>query len=204
MDDHLKIEWLDEDIGEDAELSQWLMTHRDTVPDGISKEEFLSAFLRRALPRDFIWNIVVEVRNKSQGVMPFQGWASQLRQTQAEAGSAISDLEPVREMFFSMDEELRRHLQLHEVLADSGLSEDALDTIGMTTRMIKSASPPTTNATSPARVDHQAFERVARDVWDIVAARRAAVASQMHRRAYTSTTTAALFQRNTSRLILRD
>lgn len=55
-----------------------------------------------------------------------------------------------------------------------------LDTIGVATRTIKSATPPTASAPSLARADEQAFERVARDAWDIIAARCAAVASQMH------------------------
>ena len=189
-DDETRVQWAGAGMEGDGEMQAW---YDGSEGELIQMEwgAFKAAFLARALPHDFVWDLLAEVRANRQGTQSFATWATAMRTKQAEVGTtALPDLALVRELLFNMDAELRKLLRKSEVLRGTGLHEDELDALGLgrtpTPSIAITAAVTATTATEPApvvvvspSVNWLVFERVARDAWDIIAARREAVAAQV-------------------------
>ncbi|GAA5880218.1 hypothetical protein JCM8547_002823, partial [Rhodosporidiobolus lusitaniae] len=101
---------------------------------------------------------------------------------QAISSAALSDAELVKNLLYGMDVELACFLRQHDVLAGSGFHEDDRNAIGLGAALPSLVPPvPADLSTRVATktVDYLKFDRVARDQWAVIAARRADVAKQL-------------------------
>ncbi|GAA5881029.1 hypothetical protein JCM8547_003592, partial [Rhodosporidiobolus lusitaniae] len=146
-------------------------------------DSFIKDLKREALPRDYVWETEREIRESRQRGQDYGDWASILRLAQqAISSAAMSDAELVKNLLYGMDVELARFLRQHDVLAGSGFHEDDRNAIGLGAALPSLAPPvPADLSTRVATkaVDYLKFDRVARDQWAVIAARRADVAKQL-------------------------
>lgn len=197
---------------EQPALSAWFENNAEAWVE-LGWEAFVTAFLKEALPPDYVWDRRTVIRENKMGTRDVREWMREVRGLQLEIGSgAMGDLRLVEELLFNMDSELRRTLRRDPVLAKSGLTEEELDNLGVARRLQHSTPPPavvvdpptSTSTTStptvlvaPAYVvSYPAFERRAYELWQDISSRRAdaaSAASTVHRRAaraaITTTTT---------------
>ncbi|KAK4702014.1 hypothetical protein P7C70_g4211, partial [Phenoliferia sp. Uapishka_3] len=183
----LRIGWLGQGISEDSELHAWFKGDEEAFME-TTWEKFVPVFLRRALPRDYVWDVLTAIRRDRQGSLEYTEWATRIKGRQAEVGLAIvPDTVLVAHMLFNMDPELRRFLRQHAVLLNSGLHEDYLDSAAAglvqvgPTLIAPAAGEGETTVVEPVAVsvDYVNFDRVARDKWNLISASRAAVFAQV-------------------------
>lgn len=187
------------------ELSAWFQ--QDLEQHITSKwDDFLAAFLVRAMPPDFVWERRMRIRESKQGSKDVREWMTEMRSVQLEVGTgALSDVRLVEGLLFNMDPELRRELRRDAILKGTGLTESEMDTLGLARRLKNSLAAPAVNVDSstattastkaatvtpptpviPAAfaIDFPAFERRAHELWQLISSRRAdavAAATSIH------------------------
>jgi hypothetical protein len=116
----------------DSELQGWFSSG-ETELVGKSWSLFIQEFYRRALPHDYVFKILLQLRNTPQGSQDFGTWATRMRSLQSEVGKAVMpDVDLVREMVFQMDVQLQQVTRKSYTLRGTRLHEEDLDTLGIT------------------------------------------------------------------------
>ncbi|GAA5826830.1 hypothetical protein JCM3770_005419 [Rhodotorula araucariae] len=157
----------------DFQRSAKLYYHAKSVKDDEDKvgtyNAFITTLLKRAVPRDYVWDAKGRIRSARQGKRDYEDWADSLRTEQlALTERILGTREFVKALLYEMDVELCAVLRRGDVLRNSGYHVDDLN-------QVASSSMPT--VVTP--IDYDAFDREARDEWSKVEARRCSNAAQV-------------------------
>ena len=139
-DDRAKIGWTGQGLSMHMEMRDWFAGNRVRLLT-MTWLAFADEFLERSFPRDYVFDIQLEIFQSAQGTATFMDWAKRLRAKQLQTGGAFSDLNLVTMMIYNMDPELRRVIRRDPILKSSGLHGDDLDQVA---RRCLAPSPVTT------------------------------------------------------------
>ncbi|GAA6054862.1 hypothetical protein NBRC10513_006213 [Rhodotorula toruloides] len=150
------------------ELHNWYLASA-TTHEAKEYKVFLGELLKRAMPRDYVWDIKAKIRFSKQGDRDYEDWADEMRMDQLSLGDRVLSSRDFDEcLLFNMDRELSGILRRGTALANTGFHSD--DQVSLALGLA---------STVIASVDYEAFDREARDEWARIAARRASNAAQL-------------------------
>jgi hypothetical protein len=125
----------------DVELQGWFSSGEAELT-GKSWDSFKEEFFHRALPHDYVFKTLLQIRNSPQGSQDFGSWATRIRSLQSEVGKAVmSDIDLMREMVFQMDVQLQQVMRKSYALRGTCLHEEELDTLGLSAAPAVTVTP---------------------------------------------------------------
>ncbi|CDR49787.1 RHTO0S33e00188g1_1 [Rhodotorula toruloides] len=168
-DNALKVAYVGGGLVGFPELYNWYLSSA-TEHEAKTYDSFWADLLKRALPRDYVWDAKGRIRWAKQGDEDYEVWSSSLRTEHLQlTDKVMSTRDFIECLLYGMDPELSTILRRGSFLRNSGFHEDDLSLVALSTSTLVFTAP----------LNYEKFDRSARDEWNKIAARRRSNAAQI-------------------------